>query len=526
VPAATRDTHLAFDGPPAPVAPAVIARDAATGRATVRAVRLTEPLRMDGRLDEAIYARVPPIADFVQMEPKAGSPATEKTELWILFDEANVYVTFRCWESHPERMVVTEMRHDNSNLWQGENVAFLFDTFHDRRNGVEFGVTPSGGRYEGQVTNERSYNGDWNPVWTVAVGRFAGGWIAETAVPFKSLRYRPGRDQVWGFQARRINAWKNELSFLTRLPAELGMGRGIFAASLAPALVGLEAPAHSKNVEVKPYRRADVTTTRGTLPPVSNQLGGAVGLDVKYALTRNLSTDVTDNPDFAQVEADDQQLNLTRFSLLFPEKREFFLENQGTFAFGGRGGTDMPILFYSRRIGLSHGQVVPIDVGGRVTGRVGPISLGVLNLESGNQALTGAQATNFSVVRLKRDILQRSSVGLIATSRSVGDADSARNTAYGVDGAFALSRNLTVNTYWARTETGSGSHDATSYRGQLDYAGDRYGCSSNGSSWAGISIPGSGLSNARTCTRTTVPSGSARGLAPARAFESCIGTAR
>jgi hypothetical protein len=113
---------------------------------------------MDGRLDEAIYARVPPIAGFVQIEPKAGSPSTEKTELWILFDEANVYVTFRCWESHPERMVVTEMRHDNSNLWQGENVAFLFDTFHDRRNGVEFGVTPSGGRYEGQVTTSSRLN--------------------------------------------------------------------------------------------------------------------------------------------------------------------------------------------------------------------------------------------------------------------------------------------------------------------------------------------------------------------------------
>ena len=260
-----------FDGPPAPVAPEVITREATTGRATIRAVRLNEPLRVDGRLDEAIYGSVPPMSDFVQMEPNAGSPATEKTEVWILFDEVNVYVTFRCWESHPERMVVKEMRRDNSNLWQGENVAFFFDTFHDRRNGVEFGVSPSGGRYEGQVTNERSYNGDWNPVWKVAVGRFAGGWTVEAALPFKSLRYGPGRAQVWGFQARRINAWKNELSFLTRLPPELGMGRGIFAASLAPAVVGVEAPERSKNLEVKPYTRADVTTNRMASPPVSNQ---------------------------------------------------------------------------------------------------------------------------------------------------------------------------------------------------------------------------------------------------------------
>jgi hypothetical protein len=255
------DIPFAFEGPPAPIAPAVISRDSATGRATIRAVRLTEPLRIDGRLDEAVYASVPPVSDFVQMEPHAGSPATEKTELWILFDKDNVYVTFRCWESNPERMAVKEMRRDNSNLWQGENVAFMFDTFYDRRNGVEFGVTPSGGRYEGQVTNERYYYGDWNPIWKVAVKRFQGGWIAETAIPFKSLRYRPGRAQVWGFQARRINAWKNELSFLTRLPPALGMGRGIFAASLAPVVVGLEAPARTKNLELKPYARGDLTTT-------------------------------------------------------------------------------------------------------------------------------------------------------------------------------------------------------------------------------------------------------------------------
>src|SRR5258706_1291836 len=159
--------QLAYQSPPAPVP------------VEVRAVRVTEPLRVDGRLDEAIYANVPPISDFVQMEPKSGALATEKTEVWILFDVDNIYIAFRCWESHPERMVANEMRRDNSNLWLGDNVAFMLDTFHDRRNGVEFGVTPSGGRYEGQVTNERSYNGDWNPVWEVAVGTFDAGWIAE-----------------------------------------------------------------------------------------------------------------------------------------------------------------------------------------------------------------------------------------------------------------------------------------------------------------------------------------------------------
>jgi hypothetical protein len=474
---ATRNTHLAFDGPPAPVAPAVISRDTATGRATIRAVRLTEPLRVDGRLDEEIYANVPPMSDFVQMEPHAGSLATERTEVWIFFDQDNVYVTFRCWESHPERMVVNEMRRDNYHLWLGENVAFLLDTFHDRRNGVEFGVSPSGGRYDGQVTNERSYNGDWNPVWEVAVRSFSGGWIAETAIPFTSLRYQPGRDQVWGFQARRINAWKNELSFLTALPPELGMGRGIFAASLAPTLVGIEAPVRrSQHIEVKPYAKAELATDRHAAPPIINHTNGDAGLDVKYGVTENLAADVTLRPDFAQVEADDERLNLTRFNLFFPEKREFFLENAGTFAFGGQGGSDLPVLFYSRRIGLDQGQAVPIDTGGRLTGRIGAFTIGALDMQSSEQGGAGAPSTNFSAVRVKRDIFGRSSIGLIATSRSAGDADPSRNTVYGVDGTFALSREITVNTYWAGTTAAGAtpSHDI-SYRGQLDYIGDRYG---------------------------------------------------
>jgi len=462
-------------GPRAPVPSAVIARDAVSGRATIRAVRLNQPLRIDGRLDEAVYRSVPAISDFVQMEPHAGLPATEKTELWILFDDENVYVTFRCWESHPERMVVNEMRRDNSNLWKGENVAFMFDTFYDRRNGVEFGVTPSGGRYEGQVTNERYYYGDWNPVWKVAVKRFQGGWIAETAIPFKSLRYRPGRAQVWSFQARRINAWKNELSFLTQLPPALGMGRGIFAASLAPTVVGLEAPEHTKNLEIKPYVRGDLATDNSSSPRISNQLGGDAGLDVKYGPTQNLTTDLTYNPDFSQVEVDDQQINLTRFNLFLPEKREFFLENQGLFAFGGTGNADVPILFYSRQIGINQGQAVPIEAGGRLIGRVGRFSLGALDIESGNQKQAGAPATNFSVVRIKRDILRRSSVGLIATERSVSASGSARNTVYGADATFAFFDNLSFNTYWARANTSGVSKDDTSYRAQLDYSGDRYG---------------------------------------------------
>ena len=462
-----------------PVAPATVSRDA-EGRATLRAIRLTEPVRIDGELSEELYSTVTPISDFIQVDPRAGAPATEKTEVWLSFDDNYVYVSFRCWESEPERVVANEMRRDNTNLVMGnDNVAFLFDTFHDRRNAFLFEVNPLGGRFDGQVTNESQNNSDWNPVWDVRTGRFDRGWTLEAAIPFKSLRYQPGRVQIWGFNARRRNAWKNEVSFITRLPNARGM-MATFQISGAATLVGLEAPPGSKNLEIKPYVVADLTTDVNA--SIANDVGGDFGLDVKYGLTQNLTADFTYNTDFAQVEADQLQINLTRFNLFFPEKREFFLENQGTFSFGGAAaggfaavGSATPVLFYSRRIGLSEGQEVPIEAGGRMTGRTGRFSLGILNIQTDDAPTAGAKATNFSVVRVKRDILRKSSIGLIATGRSVGENGTGRNTVYGADGIFAFYDNLAINTYWAQTRTTDLEGDDTSYRAQLDYAGDRYG---------------------------------------------------
>jgi hypothetical protein len=471
---------FAFDGPAPPVPPEVVTRDD-EGRVTVRAVRIPSSLRIDGRLDEPLYIDVPSISDFIQVEPRAGSPATEKTEFWVTFDADHVYVSFRCWESRPDRIVANEMRRDNvTAIAGGDYVNFVFDTFYDRRNGIDFAVNPIGGRIDGQVTNERQYSADWNPIWDVAVGRFDGGWTVEAAVPFKSLRYRPGRAQIWGFNVQRFNPSKNELSTLTRIPAALG-SRASMQFSLAATLVGLEAPPGSKNLEIKPYLVSDLSTDATTTPRMSNDVSGDVGVDVKYGVTQNLTADLTYNTDFAQVEADEQQVNLTRFSLFFPEKREFFLENQGTFSFGGAttglgaSASDTPILFYSRRIGLNDGRVVPIRGGGRLTGRVGRTSVGALNIQTGNAPLAGAAATNFSVLRLKRDILRRSSVGVIYTGRSGSPTGPGRNQAVGLDGTFAFFDNLAINTYWARTDTPGLAGKDTSHRVQLDYAGDLYG---------------------------------------------------
>ena len=466
-------------GPPPPAPPEVIARDDAGG-VTVRAVRIDAPLRIDGRLDEEVYGRVEAMSGFIQNDPAEGAPASEKTEVWLLFDRDHVYVVARCWESRPDRVMASEMRRDNTRIVRDDNFAWSFDTFYSRRNAVLFEVSAVGGRLDAELTSESQVNLDWNPVYDAAVGRFDGGWALEAALPFKSLRYPGAGPQVWGFQARRVNRWRNESSYLTPLSAAQGL-RGHFRASLAATLVGIEAPEASRLLEVKPYVIGDVTT-RAAGPAVA----GDAGVDLKYGVTQGLTADFTANPDFAQVEADEQQINLTRFSLFFPEKREFFLENQGTFSFGGAatsgrlaGASDTPILFYSRQIGLHDRRAVPLRAGGRLTGRVGPWTLGALNIQAGEQAADegadGVPPTNFTVLRARRDILRRSSVGALFTGRSRSQVADGSNRAWGVDGVFGFYDDLTVNTHWARTRTRGLDGSDTSARGHLDYAGDRYG---------------------------------------------------
>ena len=473
---------VVFDGAPPPALPATISRDS-QGRTTVRAVRLQEPIRLDGSLDEAVYRTVTPMSDFVQTEPAPGAPATERTEVWIAFDDVNVYVAVRASESQPERMVVNEMRRDSNNIPQNENFLFAFDTSLDRRNSVVFQFNPIGGRMDAQVTNEGNYNGDWNPLWRLQVRRNENGWTAEAAVPFKSLRYREGRTQTWGFQSRRLNRWKNEVSYLTAVPS----GQGFLAfqrVSAYATMVGIEAPPSARVLDVKPYVTSNVTTDRTAAPVRSNEFGKDFGVDAKYAVTQNLTGDFTYNTDFAQVEVDEQQVNLSRFNLFFPEKRDFFLENQGLFAFattlGSNGNNnnnngETPTLFYSRRIGLDSGRVIPLETGGRLSGRIGKYSLGVLNIQAEGVERLGVQSSNFGVMRVRRDVLRRGAVGALVTRRSVATRGGGDALAYGVDGSFGFFQNLSLNTYWAKTDTPGVTDRNTSYRVQMFQNGDRWG---------------------------------------------------
>jgi hypothetical protein len=430
-----------------------------------------------------VYRTVPSVDGFLQAEPNEGAQTTERTEIWVFYDRENVYISGRCWDGHPERMVANEMRRDNIGLFLNENFAVVLDTFYDRRNAFFFYTNPLGGLFDGLITDEMDVNRDWNTVWDAQTGRFENGWTVEMVIPFKSLRYRSAGPQVWGINFRRIIRWKNEFSYLTQIPASYGQG-GFTKISSAGTLVGLETPPKSKNLEIKPYLKGGSSTDMDADPPVENDLDTDVGFDVKYGLTRGLIFDFTFNTDFAQVEIDEQQINLSRFNLFLPEKREFFLEGRGIFQFGGTGQlrpwdmgppSDTPIVFYTRRIGLQEGEAIPIIAGGRLTGRAGPYSIGALAIGTEEYERAEARQTTFSVLRFKRDILRRSAVGVIATRRSPTLDGDGNNTVLGADANLAFYDNVRINAYFAKSDTPGSDRGDTSYMAQFDYQPDLFG---------------------------------------------------
>ena len=426
------------------------------------------------------YTETLPASDFVQQEPHEGEPATEKTEVWVFFDDRNIYVGGRMWDSQPHRITANEMRRDNRNIFLNDNFGFAIDTFFNRRTGFFFQINPLAGLRDALVADEGQTNYDWDGVWDARTARFDQGWTIEIAVPFKTLRFEGSEPQLWGINFRRMVRWKNETSTLSLVPASYG-NSGVARFSRAATLVGIDPPGNYRNLEFKPYGISEVVTNNEAIPVISRDLDGEAGIDIKYGLTRSLIADFTVNTDFAQVETDEQQVNLTRFSLFFPEKREFFLEGQGIFEFaglrqdGGGGVPNGPILFFSRRIGLEEGQTVPILAGARLTGRAGPYAIGALNIQTRESEIVGVDDTNFSVARVRRDILRRSSVGLLATRRVTTSGAAHSNDVYGVDGNFAFFQDLQLNGYYARSQTPELGDDEGSYYGSLDYNADRYG---------------------------------------------------
>jgi hypothetical protein len=471
------------EAPPVPVAPATMSAGP-NGQKTVRALKLTQPLKLDGVLDEEVYKREQPFDGMVQAAPDYGKPATERSDIWVMFDETHMYVTCKCYDRSPrEEWVINELRRDTGGLRNNEHFGAMFDTYYDRRSGFAFYTNPLGARADYSIVDEGGSNTDWNPVWSSKGGYFDGGWIVEMAIPLKSLRYRAGTNQTWGLQLRRSIRHKNEWDYLTPVPRIMAGPQALNRVSAGGTLVGLDLPEAGANFEIKPYAIARSTTDNVRVPAVKDATATDAGGDIKYAVTPNLTADLTFNTDFAQVEVDEQQVNLTRFNLFFPEKRDFFLEGRGTFDFA-RGGTgvtsgsntsDQPYLFYTRRIGLNNGRVIPINAGGRLTGKLGKWAIGAMDIQTREVGGAANPATNYSVLRIKRDVFSRSNIGVMATGRSVGAAGTGTNSAYGADGTFQMSQSVMAAGYWAQTNTTGKSGKNQSFQGLFDYNADKYG---------------------------------------------------
>jgi len=413
---------------------------------TMRAVRVDQPITLDGRLDEPDWKLAEPATNFIQRLPHSGEPATERTEVRLIYDEVNLYVGVYCFDSAGENgITIKDIKYD---FWTLDSDGFqvVIDTFDDDLNSFLFGTNPGAGKFDMQIgADGAAGNTSWNGIWHVATSIDEQGWQVEMIVPFKTLRFANKPTQIWGVNFERRVRRKFEDSYWSPLPAAFRLGR----VSLAGRLEGIEGIHPGRNLYVKPYGLAAVQRLEGDDVDVKPE----VGFDVKYAVGTQSTLDLTVNTDFSQVEADEQQINLTRFNLFFPEKREFFLENAAIFGFGrsrvGGFRTDL-IPFFTRRIGLSNDRrLVPILGGARLSGRSGRNSFGLLTMQADD--IEDVNSTNFSVIRFRRDLLQKSDVGALFVNKDVSDGG--YNRTYGADANFRLFRYLELSSFVLKTDS-------------------------------------------------------------------------
>src|SRR5215813_9573874 len=387
------------------------------GTRRIRVLHITEPIKIDGRLDEPAWSQAEVARDFRQQEPSEGEPATEKTEVRLLFDDKNLYVGVHAFDSEPSRINSRELVRD-ATFSNDDKVEILLDTYHDRRNAYRFAVNPLGTQQDALITDEgRDINLSWDAPWISAGQIDKTGWIVEIAIPLTTLRFTEGVD-TWGLNFARMIRRKNEETLWTSWQRSFGLER----VSQAGELVGVNEIKRRRLLEVKPYASGG---WREGVPLIGEPgfdagMQAKAGLEVaKIGITPSLTAEFTANPDFGQAEVDTQIVNLTRFSVFFPEKRDFFLENAGIFLFGRAGANQ---LFFTRRIGLTDdGAPVPIDYGTKITGKIGRYNVGFLQVQTrklGEEfSPFGVPRQQFTVARVKRDILERSYIGAMFVNR-------------------------------------------------------------------------------------------------------------
>jgi hypothetical protein len=442
----------------------------------IQAERARRPIDVDGLLTDEAWRDAPMIDSFTQQEPVDGEPATERTEVRLLYDSENLYIAVHAFDSAPDRVVATEMRRDSSRVMDEDNFQVILDTFRDSRSGYMFVTNPLGAKLEQQIFEEgggnargsaSNVNKDWNGVWDAAARRTSDGWIAELAIPMVTLRSPDVAVQTWGINFSRNIRRKNEIVYWSPIPKPYN----IMQVSLAGTVSGMTGLNRGLDLRIKPfvtagtrYDRVGATSNADTLKDM--------GLDVKYGLGHGLALDVTVNTDFAQAEVDEQQVNLTRFALFFPEKRDFFLENSGQFNVGTQGLERVMDLFFSRRIGLSDaGQPIGIQGGARLTGKVNGNNIAVMNLQT--EESDGKPADNFLVARYSKDINRRSKIGgLFINKESMHSA--AFNRVMVADALYAPTRAFSLHTIAATSATPGVSEDQGAYHARALYLDTRW----------------------------------------------------
>jgi len=467
-------------------------------RPRLRAARLDGAAAptIDGRVEEDAWSLAEPASGFTQQQPDEGQPSTERTEVRVLHDRQNIYIGIVCFDSEPGKIVVTQGRRD-AELSETDSVQVILDTFNDHQNAFLFGTNPLGLEHDGQIAAEGQaggvlgpgqqtgfgasgaqrgqllgYNKNWDGDWRVRSQITGRGWETEMAIPLKTLRYDGGSDRRWGFNVMRNIRRKNEQAFLGPIPRAYN----IYRVSLAAELSGLELPAR-RDLRATPFALTGFSKDN-TLPRDPDHTLRDLGLDVKWGITPKLTADFTVNTDFAQVEADEEQINFTRFDLFFPEKRPFFLENAATFQFGQPQQVD---LFFSRRIGLSRvGEPIQLRGGARLSGKLGRFNVGVMDMQtqraqSPRSGQLVAPANNFAVARVQREFGRRSNFGAIVVNRQgTGSASAPEdyNRAYGFDLNLSVSKNARLFGFVARSDSPGPRGSDWSTRAFLDRRGD------------------------------------------------------
>ena len=425
----------------------------------IRAVLVDEGPTLDGSLEDAVWQLGALVDMFVQQEPDEGSPATERTEVRILHDGETLYLGVLAFDSDPQALTATEMRRDSERILSEDNFQVILDTFRDSRSAYMFVTNPLGAMLDQQVANEgegsrsgrtsSNINRDWDGVWEVAAKQTPNGWVAEIAIPMITLRFPESEPQSWGINLMRNIGRKNEQAFWSPIPKPYSITR----VSQAGTLDNLSSLNRGRDLRFTPFVTGGASQIRSA-GVTDDAVQRDIGMDLKYGVSAGLNLDVTINTDFAQAEVDDEQINLTRFALFYPEKRDFFLENAGQFDVGSTDAFNrLANLFFTRRIGLSDtGETVPIIGGARLTGKVGRNNIALMDVQTGGALQESGE--NFLVARYSRNILTRSKVGALFINKAETEGTHYNRT-YAVDMTLAPLASFTVTGFLAKTETPS-----------------------------------------------------------------------